>query len=232
MSNLAATPEGAVPRIPALAFAPRATTLTGRVVRLEPLGAVHAEGLLSAGHHEELWRVTVQPPLASAVAVARYLAQAAEQAARGEEVPFAVISCDTGLVIGSTRWMDIARPHRRLEIGGTWLTPAAQRTLANTEAKFLQLAHLFDVLGAVRVQFKTDLRNTQSQRALDKLGAIREGVLRRHMVVRDGFVRDSVYYGITDIDWPGVKRRLQERMQTTGNTQQQQQQQQPEHGDH
>ncbi len=194
------------------AFDPRPITLVGRVVRLEPLSAVHADGLLSAGHHEELWRVTVQPPLVSADVVARYLTQAAEQAARGDEVPFAIIACDTGMVIGSTRWMDISRAHGRVEIGGTWLTPALQRTLANTEAKYLQLVQLFEVYGAVRVQFKTDMRNAQSQRALEKLGALREGVLRRHMVVRDGFVRDSVYYGITDLDWPDVKRRLQERL--------------------
>jgi N-acetyltransferase len=195
-----------------LIFDPKPTVLTGRVVRLEPLGEAHAEGLLLAGHHEALWRVTVQPALDSADDVARYLAQAAEQAARGDEVPFAIVSCETNAVIGSTRWMDISRPHRRVEIGGTWLAPAAQRTLVNTEAKYLQLVQLFEVLGAVRVQFKTDLRNTQSQRALEKLGAIREGVLRRHMVVRDGFVRDSVYYGITDLDWPEVKQRLQERL--------------------
>jgi len=198
--------------VTALAFDPRPVTLTGLVVRLEPLSVAHADGLLAAGHHEELWRVTVQPPLASADAVTRYLAQAAEQVARGDEVPFAIVACDTGSVIGSTRWMDISRANHRVEIGGTWLAPAAQRTLANTEAKYLQLVQLFEVLGAVRVQFKTDLRNTQSQRALEKLGAIREGVLRRHMVLRDGFVRDSVYYGITDLDWPAVKRRLQERL--------------------
>ena len=196
----------------ALAFDPRPVTLTGLVVRLEPLSVAHADGLLAAGHHEELWRVTVQPPLASADAVTRYLAQAAEQVARGDEIPFAIVACDTGSVIGSTRWMDISRANHRVEIGGTWLAPAAQRTLANTEAKYLQLVQLFEVLGVVRVQFKTDLRNTQSQRALEKLGAIREGVLRRHMVLRDGFVRDSVYYGITDLDWPAVKRRLQERL--------------------
>ena len=193
-------------------FTPGPVTLTGRIVRLEPLGEVHAEGLLRAGHHEALWRVTVQPPLLSADAVARYLSQSAEQAERGHEVPFAIVLCDTGRVVGSTRWMDLSAPHRRVEIGGTWLCPDAQRTLVNTEAKLLQLVQLFDVLGAVRVQFKTDLRNTQSQRALEKLGATREGVLRRHMVLRDGFVRDSVYYGITDGDWPGVKQRLQERL--------------------
>ena len=212
MSPVAAASSGPAPGGPLSAFAPVAVTLTGRVVSLEPLGPEHADGLLLAGHHDALWRVTVQPPLVSADAVARYLAHAAEQAARGDEVPFAIVSCETDAVIGSTRWMDISRPHHRVEIGGTWLSPAAQGTMANTEAKYLQMVQLFEVLGAVRVQFKTDLRNTQSQRALEKLGAIREGVLRRHMVVRDGYVRDSVYYGITDVDWPGVKRRLQERL--------------------
>ncbi len=212
MSHAVAPSSGSAPGGFSRVFAPVPVTLTGRVVRLEPLGPEHADGLLLAGHHEALWRVTVQPPLVSADAVTRYLAHAAEQAARGDEVPFAIVSCETGAVIGSTRWMDISRPHHRVEIGGTWLSPAVQGTLANTEAKYLQLVQLFEVLGAIRVQFKTDLRNTQSQRALEKLGAIREGVLRRHMVVRDGFVRDSVYYGITDVDWPGVKRRLRERL--------------------
>lgn len=195
-----------------MTFNPQAVTLTGRIVRLEALDAAHADGLLAAGQHEELWRVTVQPPLQSVEAVALYLAAAAESVARGDEVAFAIVSMATGAVIGSTRWMDISRPHRRVEIGGTWLAPSSQGTLANAEAKYLQLAHLFEQLGAVRVQFKTDLRNTQSQRALEKLGAVREGVLRRHMVVRDGFVRDSVYYGVTDQDWPSVKRRLLERL--------------------
>lgn len=210
MSEPSAVPINAGP------FDPQPVTLIGRHVRLEPLGAVHADGLLAAGAYPELWTVTVQPPLDSAAAVARYLDEAARSTASGQEVPFAIIDQNTNELVGSTRWMDIVRAHRRVEIGSTWLTPRVQRTLVNTEAKFLQLTHLFETLGAVRVQFKTDLRNTQSQRALEKLGAIREGVLRRHMIVRDGFVRDSVYYGITDLDWPGVKRRLHERLMAEG----------------
>jgi RimJ/RimL family protein N-acetyltransferase len=196
--------------------APAPVVLTGHHVRLEPLTAGHAEGVLAAGHHASLWMVTVQPPLSSPEAVAAYLAAAQASVSRGDEVVFAIVARDTGKLLGSTRWTDIARAHRRVEIGGTWLTPRVQGTLVNTEAKYLQLVHLFEVLGAVRVQFKTDLRNTQSQRALEKLGATREGVLRRHMIVRDGFVRDSVYYGITDLDWPGVKRRLAERLMAGG----------------
>ena len=193
-------------------FEPVALSLQGRRVRLEPLAAQHADGLLAAGHFPSLWTVTVQVPLDSPEAVAAYLATAARNRADGSEVPFAIIHEATDTLIGCTRWMDISRPHRRVEIGGTWITPAHQGSPANAEAKYLQLVHLFDVLAAVRVQLKTDLRNTQSQRAMERLGAVREGVLRRHMLVRDGFVRDSVYYGITDLDWPGVKRRLEERL--------------------
>jgi RimJ/RimL family protein N-acetyltransferase len=197
-------------------FAPEPVVLEGAQVRLEPLSQAHADGLLSAGHHESLWRVTVQPALNSAEAVQQYLAQAARALARGEEVTFAIVHRSSGEVVGSTRLMDIARAHRRVEIGATWVTPAYQRSAVNTEAKLLLMTQLFDVLGALRVQYKTDLRNTQSQRALEGIGAVREGVLRRHMIVRDGFVRDSVYYGITDQDWPQVRERLMARLETRG----------------
>ena len=156
--------------------------------------------------------MTVQPALDSREVVLEYLRVAARSQAEGSEVPFAIIDVATNTLIGSTRWMDISRPNRRLEIGATWITPAFQRTIANTEAKYLQLVKLFDELKALRVQLKTDLRNTQSQRAMERIGAIREGVFRRHMLVRDGYVRDSVYYGITDLDWPGVKRLLENKL--------------------
>ncbi len=193
-------------------FNPVATTLQGRHVRLEPLGSVHAAGLLAAGHFPSLWSVTVQVPLDSEAVVEAYLATAARNLDDGSEVPFAIIHQATDTLIGSTRWMDISRPNRRVEIGATWITPAHQRSAANTEAKYLQLVHLFDVLHAIRVQLKTDLRNTQSQRAMERIGAVREGVLRRHMLVKDGYVRDSVYYGITDLDWPGVRRKLEAKL--------------------
>lgn len=194
------------------AFTPKPVSLQGTRVRLEPLTMAHADGLLAAGCHPSLWQITAQAPLSTPAAVAAYIAQSQVSVECGDEVAFAIVDRKNGDVVGSTRWMDIARAHHRLEIGGTWLDPRVQGTLVNTEAKYLQLRHLFESLGAIRVQFKTDLRNTQSQRALEKLGAVREGVLRRHMIVRDGFVRDSVYYGITDQDWPGVKRRLEARL--------------------
>ena len=196
----------------AVPFLPVPVTLEGRHVRLEPLGMEHADGLLAAGHHESPWWVTAQVPLNAREVVAAYLTQAAQALEAGLQVPFAIIHRASGAVVGSTRWMDIERQHRRLEIGATWITPDHQRSSVNSEAKLLQMMHLFEVLRAVRVQYKTDLRNTQSQRALEGIGAVREGVLRRHMIVRDGFVRDSVYYGVTDQDWPRVRRLLNERL--------------------
>ncbi len=201
--------ENVEPRRP---FTPVPVTITGQHVRLEPLGVEHHAGLLAAGNFAELWLTTVQPALDSARAVAAYLDAAARSTADGSEVPFAIIETRSNTLVGCTRWMDIARAHGRLEIGGTWITPSHQRTVVNTEAKYLQLSHLFDTLGALRVQLKTDARNTQSQRAMERIGAVREGVLRRHMIVRDGYVRDSVYYGITDEDWPYVRRVLEMKM--------------------
>jgi len=109
--------------------------------------------------------------------------------------------------------MDIQRRHRGLEIGSTWLGKPWQRTGINTEAKYLLLRHAFEVLGAARVQLKTDLRNTQSQTAIARLGAVREGVLRKHKIVRDGFLRDSVMFSIIDDEWPAVKTRLERLME-------------------
>ena len=107
-----------------------------------------------------------------------------------------------------TRFMDIQPENRSVEIGGTWISPQYQRTVVNTEAKFLMLRHAFEVLDCVRVQIKTDLRNTRSQRAIERLGAVREGVLREHMMLPDGTLRSSVYYSILAAEWPAVRQRL------------------------
>jgi RimJ/RimL family protein N-acetyltransferase len=135
-----------------------------------------------------------------------------EVQAKGTVVLFAQVEQATGRAVGRTSYLNISRRDRGLEIGSTWLGRPWQRTSLNTEAKYLLLRHAFEVLGAVRVQFKTDLRNVQSQRAIERLGAAREGVLRKHMLVRDGFIRDSVLYSILAEEWPAVKDRLEARM--------------------
>ena len=127
----------------------------------------------------------------------------------GTDLPFAVVLADTGVAVGSTRYMDIRRAHRGLEIGWTWLAPGVQRTRVNSETKYLLLTHAFETLGAVRVQLKTDARNTRSQRAIERIGAVMEGAHRRHMLTWAGHIRDTIYYSILDTEWPQVKQKLQ-----------------------
>lgn len=130
-------------------------------------------------------------------------------AAAGTLFLFATVDPASGRPIGSTSFLNIDPANRRLEIGGTWLTPASQRSAANTEAKYLQLRHCFETLGCLRVEFKTDLRNTRSRAALARIGAVEEGTFRRHVVLPDGYLRDSVYFSILDREWPAVRDRLQ-----------------------
>lgn len=135
-----------------------------------------------------------------------------EAAREDGSIAFAIVPVATGAAAGSTRYLDIDRSHRTLEIGWTWIGPAWQRTAVNTECKLLLLAHAFDDLGAHRVTLKTDGRNERSQRAIERIGATREGVLRRHRVCWDGYVRDTVYFGVTDLDWPRVREGLVARL--------------------
>ena len=122
---------------------------------------------------------------------------------------FTIIDKETNRPVGSTRYMDITLPNRGLEIGWTWLTPSVWRTRMNTECKYLLLKHGFEELNLLRIQLKTDSRNLRSQRAMERLGAVREGVLRRHRLLSDGYQRDTVYYSILAEEWAGVKARLE-----------------------
>jgi RimJ/RimL family protein N-acetyltransferase len=193
-------------------FDPRPCVLTGRVVRLEPLTPAHAPAVFAAGRDPTIWRWMLGPPLASPADAVCWIDEALAAQTRGTEVPFATVLRATGEVVGSTRFLDIRRPHRALEIGYTWVTPAWQRTAINTEAKFLLLRHAFEDLGAVRVQLKTDRRNENSQRAIARLGAVREGVLRCYQTCPDGYVRDTVMFSITAGEWPAVRDRLERRL--------------------
>lgn len=194
------------------AFDPQPVTLAGRHVRIEPLSLDHADDLLRAGRDDSIWSYMPNPAFRNVEDVKHWIAAALSEANSGQQVPFAVIDTSTTAAVGSTRYLNIRRPHRCLEIGYTWLAIPAQRSAINTECKLLLLEHAFETLGAVRVEFKTDARNERSQRALERIGALREGVLRQHMIMWNGYLRDSVYYSILDREWPAAKTRLKEKL--------------------
>ncbi|MDO8388758.1 MAG: GNAT family protein [Polaromonas sp.] len=186
-------------------------TLRGSHVRLEPLALTHVPALARAGLFPELWRL--QPaPINNEHDMHSYVAAALDEQQRGLSLPFAIVRLSDGEVIGSTRYMDIALPHRRLEIGATWLSPACQRSGANTEAKLLLLTHAFETLELIRVVFKTEVLNAQSRQALARIGAIEEGIFRQHLIAASGRRRDMVYFSILDSEWPAVQARLQARL--------------------
>ena len=182
-------------------------TLQGRVVRLEPLALAHVPGLARVGLDPELWR-WIPTQVADAAQMQAWVQTALDEQTAGTSLPFAIISQASGEAIGSTRYMNIVPAHRRLEIGSTWLSTAAQRSGANTEAKLLLLTHAFEALKAIRVELKTDALNSRSRAAIARIGGIEEGIFRRHVICASGRVRDTVYYSMLDNEWPAVKARL------------------------
>jgi RimJ/RimL family protein N-acetyltransferase len=193
-------------------FDPRPVLLTGRLVRLEPLTPAHADALWEAGRDPAIFRYVLGAPFGGLDDVRRAIDAALEAQRNGAEVAWATVRLADGAVVGSTRYLDIRRPHRALEIGNTWLTPSAQRTMVNTEAKYLQLRHAFEELGAVRVQLKTDRRNEASRRAIARLGAVEEGTLRCYQTRHDGYVRDTVMFSLIAAEWPAAKAQLESRL--------------------
>ena len=187
-------------------------TLTGQHIRLEPLALAHVPALAVAGRDDSLWRYLPYGDTHNPAFMHNWVAELLERQSRGTDLPFAVIHLASQTPIGATRYMDIHAADHGLEIGGTWYAPAHQRTAANTEAKYLLLRHAFEAMGVIRVQLKTDARNERSQRAIERLGAVREGVLRDHMLMPDGHRRSSVYYSILDNEWPVVKAGLEEKL--------------------
>jgi RimJ/RimL family protein N-acetyltransferase len=184
-------------------------TLEGRIVRLEPLTMEHVLGLAEVGLDPGIWRWTIVRP--GTIDELREWASAALAAREaGTEMPFATIDAATGRPIGSSRYMNIALEHRRVEIGWTWLAPAWQRSGANREAKLLMLTHAFEVLGCRRVEFKTDSNNEPSRNALLGIGATFEGIFRKHLVTPGDGVRHSAWYSVVDDEWPTVKAHLEE----------------------
>lgn len=187
-------------------------TLTGRAVRLEPLAHAHIPDLAIAGADASIWQYMPYPPATTELAMRGWVEEILSRQARGTDLVFAVIHLASGRAIGSTRYMDIQPRNRGLEIGGTWYAVAHQRTAVNTECKYLLLRHAFEVYDCIRVQIKTDLRNQRSQRAIERLGAAREGVLRHQVIMPDGYFRSSVYYSILAEEWAGVKAKLEEKL--------------------
>ena len=180
--------------------------LRGKEVRLEPLGLIHAQGLYNRGQVEADW---THLPRSCFVDLADTRHWIDEALGVEGQLPFAIVETAKDKVIGSTRYLNIRPEHRSLEIGWTWLGQNWQRTAINTETKLLLLSHAFEKLGCIRVEFKTDTRNERSQRALQRIGATKEGVLRNHMIVQDEFVRDSVYFSVISSEWLDVKERLE-----------------------
>lgn len=187
----------------------RPIALEGQVVRLELLDPRHAGDLFEAGRDASLWSYMPRGPFVSAADTRVWIDEALAAARGGSQSPFAIVDRSSSRAIGSTRYLDIRPAHRGLEIGWTWIATAHQRSGVNTDCKRLMFAHAFEELGALRVQLKTDARNVCSQRAIERIGAVREGVLRRHMIAGDGVMRDTVMYSVTDLEWPRVKRLLE-----------------------
>jgi RimJ/RimL family protein N-acetyltransferase len=179
-------------------------TLHGRIVRLEPLSLDHLEGLAEVGLEPSIWRWTVTQPH-DVASLRAWIEAAIANREAGTEEPFATIEAATGRPIGSTRFMSIVPEHRRLEIGWTWVAVAWQRGGANREAKLLQLGHAFEVLGANRVEFKTDSLNEKANPALEAVGATFEGTFRNHMIMPGGRLRHSNYYSVIAEEWPQVR---------------------------
>lgn len=191
-------------------------TLDGSVVRLEPICREHAELFWQAAKDalDDIFQ-WIPYRMKTSEDFEHVVEKGLAEQERGESVVFATVERRSGRVIGSTRFMNIDRANRRVEIGSTWIAPAWQRTAVNTEAKYLMLRQAFEVWGCLRVELKTDALNQRSRNAILRIGAREEGTLRRHVITWTGRVRDSVYFSILDSEWTAVKRRLEAKLPPT-----------------
>jgi N-acetyltransferase len=188
-------------------YPPAPVHLKGKHVRLEPLMEAHADALAEASADGELWKLwytTVPEPGATA----SYIATALDEQKNGKSLPFVVIRQSDSLIVGTTRYLNIESAVKRLEIGSTWYAHSVQRTAVNTECKYLLLLHAFETLDCIAVEFRTHRFNEQSRRAIQRLGAVQDGILRNHRIIADGTIRDTVVYSILNTEWPAVKNHL------------------------
>jgi len=186
-------------------------TLRGRWLTLEAIDERHAPGIFEVMRDDEVCRYLAWDPPKSLDETLALVREAKDAMARGQAIVYAQVWNATGRAIGSTRLLDVRPADHQVEIGSTFLGRDYWRTPANTESKYLFLRHCFESLGCVRVALKTDGRNLRSQEAIARLGAVREGVLRRHMRIKN-YQRDTVYFSILDDEWPAVKARLEARL--------------------
>lgn len=184
------------------------------MVRLEPMTPGHCAALSEVGLDPEIWRFTVAM-VRTPADMRDYMESGLKTVRDGTGVPFVTIARESGRVVGSTRFGNYDPANHRIEIGWTWIAKPWQRTALNTEAKYLMLSHAFEELGCVRVELKTDVLNEPSRRAILRIGAREEGVLRKHTLMWTGRYRDSIYYSVLDDEWPAVKARLEELMERT-----------------
>jgi len=184
-------------------------TLQGKHVRLEPLGEGHISGLAEIGKGHDFWKYMLYGDMKTEADFHHFVKDLLAREQKGTDLPFTVIQLALGRVAGSTRYLNIVPNDRSLEVGGTWYGLDFQRSAVNTECKYLLLTHAFEVLKCIRVQIKTDLLNLRSQAAIERIGAVKEGVLRNHMILPDGRIRHSVFYSILDTEWNDVKNKLE-----------------------
>ena len=187
-------------------------TLSGNSVRLEPLSEDHIPALTIAGKDKSIWEYMLYGEPITVNSMRKWVQEILIKRDLGTDLPFAVFHLTSGKVVGATRYLDMQPEHKSLEIGGTWFAIDYQRTNVNTECKYLLLKYAFETLGCVRIQLKTDLRNIRSQAAIERLGAIKEGILRNHMITPTGYNRDSVIYSIISSEWDQVKKNLEEKL--------------------
>ena len=184
-------------------------TLIGKHARLEPMTEAHIPGLAEIGVGQTFWDYMLYGNMNTQADMANWVRDILSRAARGTDLPFVAIHLESGRVAGATRYLNIMPNDRGLEVGGTWYGLDFQRTAVNTECKYMLLTHAFETLGCIRVQIKTDSLNVRSQKAIERIGAVKEGVLRNHMILPNGRIRHSVFYSILDSEWPDVKKRLE-----------------------
>jgi RimJ/RimL family protein N-acetyltransferase len=186
---------------------PAPVTLTGEIARIELLSHDHAAGLVDAvsdGKLWELWYTSIPAPDKMATEITRRLKLQAE----GKMLPFTIFNQNSGQTVGMTTYMNVDPVHRRVEIGSTWYRKSSQRSGINTECKLLLLSHAFETLNCIAVEFRTHFFNHQSRRAIERLGARQDGILRSHMIAADGTLRDTVVYSIIASEWPTVRQHL------------------------